>query len=209
MMGITHGVSGATIWVASTTILDLPPDQVLLGGVLTMGASILPDIDHPNSTVSRSLGKLSQGFAWLVSKIAGGHRNGTHSIIGVLILLGIALLTTYTGFGWIWVWLMLLSTLVLVGKERGLLIGVVSGILTLVWYQADDPGILPVVCLTLGTIIHILGDMITHGGCPLLYPDKKRYALGLFKTNSPPERAVFWALILLLIVSLVKLFGIW
>lgn len=209
MMGITHGVSGATIWVASTTILDLPPDQVLLGGVLTMGASILPDIDHPNSTVSRSLGKLSQGFAWLVSNIAGGHRNGTHSIIGVLILLGIALLTTYTGFGWIWVWLMLLSTLVLVGKERGLLIGVVSGILTLVWYQIEDPGMLPVVCLILGTIIHILGDMITHGGCPLLYPDKKRYAWGLFRTNSPPEKVVFYTLVLLLIISLVKLFGIW
>lgn len=174
-----------------------------------MGASILPDIDHPNSTVSRSLGKLSQIFAWIVSKIAGGHRNGTHSIVGVLILLGLALSTTLAGFGWFWVWWMLLSTLVLVGKERGLLIGVVSAILTSIWYYLDDPGLLPVICLILGTIIHILGDMITFGGCPIFYPEKKRYSLNWFKTDSPTERVVMIVLMGILVVSLAKLFGIW
>lgn len=208
MMGITHGVSGMTLWVGTTTILGLSPDVVLLGGVLTMGSSILPDIDHPNSTVSRSLGRLSQGFAWLVSHLAGGHRRGTHSIAGVVILLLIALLTTFAGFGWLWVWLMLLSTLVLVGKEKGLLIGIISGILTLVWYHISDPGYLPVICLVVGTIIHILGDMITYGGCPIFYPNKKRYSAGLFKTNSPPERAVMLGLIITLLVSLAYLFGI-
>lgn len=209
MMGVTHGVSGITLWVSTTTIMELPPDQVLLGGVLTMGASILPDIDHPNSTVSRSLGKLSQGFAWLVSKIAGGHRNGTHSAIGVLILAFLALSTTLIGFGWIWVWLMLLATLVLVGKEKGLLVGIVAAILTLVWYQIADPGLLPVVCLTAGTIIHILGDMVTYGGCPVFYPKRKRYSLGWFKTNSPVEQFVLYLFLVALVVSITKLFGIW
>lgn len=209
MMGVTHGLSGGVIWIAGGLVVGLPPDEILLGSVLTAGSSILPDIDHPGSTVSRSLGKLSQGFAWLVSKIAGGHRNGTHSLIGVLILLGISLSTTLVGFGWIWSWLMILSVLVLVGKEKGLLIGLVAAILTLAWYHVDDPGMLPVWCLTIGMVVHILGDMVTYGGCPVFYPDRKRYSLGLFKTDSVAEKFVYYLLSLALIVLLTKTFGIW
>ncbi len=209
MMGKTHGVSGLTLWVVGSTMISLPPEDVVLGGILTMGASILPDIDHPNSTVSRSLGILSRGFSWLVSHIAGGHRKGTHSLIGVIILGILAFGTTVVGWGWIWVWCMLLSMLVLIGKDRGLTIGLMSAILTAFWYYMDDPGLLPAVCLVSGTVIHILGDMLTHGGCPIFYPKKQRYSLGLFKTNSPVEKVLLVIMTGITVFFLGISFGIW
>ena len=46
---------------------------------------MLPDIDHPDSTISRSFGFLTEWFAWLVDKLSGGHRHGTHSLLGIMV----------------------------------------------------------------------------------------------------------------------------
>ena len=50
---------------------------------LTAGAAVLPDIDHPNSTLAHCFGFLTKSFAWLIGKVSGGHRHLTHAILGV------------------------------------------------------------------------------------------------------------------------------
>ncbi|WP_424563184.1 metal-dependent hydrolase, partial [Trebonia sp.] len=45
----------------------------------------MPDIDHPDSTISREFGFLTQAFAWLVDRLSGGHRHGTHSFVGIAV----------------------------------------------------------------------------------------------------------------------------
>ena len=81
---------GAGIGVA---VFGLSSPTWLIPTVAVCGAAILPDIDEPGSTVSREFGLVSEGFSFLVNKIAGGHRKLTHSLLGV----GIVLVTKQTG----------------------------------------------------------------------------------------------------------------
>jgi membrane-bound metal-dependent hydrolase YbcI (DUF457 family) len=60
------------------------------------------------------------------------------------------------------------------------------------------------VCVALGMVAHVAGDMLTHDGCPLLYP-LSRYEFGLLPepiritTNKLAER---WVISPLLLVGL-------
>ena len=68
------------------------------------------------------------------------------------------------------------------------------------------PGHVPVlaVSVALGALAHVAGDMLTHDGCPLLYP-VSRYEFGLLPepiritTNKLAER---WVISPLLLVGL-------
>jgi hypothetical protein len=53
--------------------------------VITVGAGVLPDIDHPDSTIARSFGFLTEASAWLVGPIYSGHRHSTHSPAGIAV----------------------------------------------------------------------------------------------------------------------------
>jgi membrane-bound metal-dependent hydrolase YbcI (DUF457 family) len=66
-------------------LLHVTAPGLLAGLVLTAGAGVLPDIDEPGSTIARSYGFLTETFAWIVHHLSGGHRKGTHSVIGVLV----------------------------------------------------------------------------------------------------------------------------
>ena len=58
------------------------------------------------------------------------------------------------------------------------------------------------VCVALGMVAHVAGDMLTHDGCPLLYP-LSRYEFGLLPepvritTNKLAERWVISPLLLI------------
>src|SRR5699024_893467 len=66
MRGGHHAISGPAAWMAlagSATVRGhqaglglwaLSSEQVLAGAVVATGAALLPDIDHPGATVSRS-----------------------------------------------------------------------------------------------------------------------------------------------------------
>lgn len=82
MMGSRHALSGAALCLGGG-ILALPAlAGVALFSTLGAGFSVLPDIDHPDSGVAKCLGPISRGMAWGVSRMSGGHRNGTHSFAG-------------------------------------------------------------------------------------------------------------------------------
>src|SRR5216683_2961333 len=83
MLGHTHALSGAATGAAAGTVLHAGSSGGAALALLCAGFATVPDLDHCGTTASRSFGFLTEAFAWLVSKASGGHRHGTHSILGV------------------------------------------------------------------------------------------------------------------------------
>ncbi|WP_312830884.1 metal-dependent hydrolase [Pantoea eucrina] len=106
----------------------------------TLLTCLLPDIDHPRST-------LGQRFRWLSQPIARafGHRGFTHSLLAVAISL----------------WLFKVN----VPADWFLPADVLQG-------------------LTLGYLSHIVADMLTPAGVPLLWPCRWRFRLPILRSQS-------------------------
>jgi len=85
MLGRDHALSGAFAFAALGPTLHVTGSHLAAGVLLTAGAGVLPDIDHPDSTIARSFGFLTESFAWFVARISGGHRHGTHSLAGIAV----------------------------------------------------------------------------------------------------------------------------
>ncbi|WP_373975037.1 metal-dependent hydrolase [Chitinibacter sp. SCUT-21] len=49
----------------------------------------------------------------------------------------------------------------------------------------------PVLPLVVGYLSHIIGDMLTPSGVPLLWPVKQKFSLNLFKADGPMERTIY------------------
>lgn len=114
-----------------------------------MIGGVLPDIDHPKSTVGRKVPFLSHPISAVF-----GHRGITHSLIMTIAILFVLYIATQFPD-----------------------------------YQQYKPLVAP---LCIGYLSHILGDMMTPSGVPLLWPHKKNYSLKLFRTNSWQEDASVW-----------------
>lgn len=83
-----HAVTGAATWIGgcvAATIAarrGLPAPnptwyQLFAGAIICAGAALLPDIDHPDSTVTRSLGPISRILSAILAWIAGATRRIT------------------------------------------------------------------------------------------------------------------------------------
>ena len=196
MMARTHALSGAAGWLAATPLIhgaagvSLGPNEVIAGAVVTAGAALLPDLDHPQATVSRALGPVSQLLSRGVHAAAGGHRQATHSLLFVVAVgvamwalvevnaepvLGTAVAGLCVGLairavgpkqmhsgGWLDLTL-IAWTLVLTGVGVAL-VG------TLAWLPFAVTG---------GVVLHLVGDLVTPRGVPLLWPRRGRYAIPL------------------------------
>ena len=91
MMGRTHALSGLVVGVAAGQFVwHLNPAHLAVAAVVTAGAAVLPDIDHPDATCAREFGFVTKAFAWVIEHISGGHRHGTHSLVGVAAFTGAA-----------------------------------------------------------------------------------------------------------------------
>jgi membrane-bound metal-dependent hydrolase YbcI (DUF457 family) len=196
MLGRDHALSGAFAFAALGPTLHVTGSHLAAGVLLTAGAGVLPDIDHPDSTIARCFGFLTEAFAWVVARISGGHRHGTHSLAGITVFtLGALAAGAYqlsgarTGghpaFSWHMVpaglYLALLYSAALralhVGGHHGDLLGIGGAILTC--YTGFDlfridlgHWHVPMLALAtgLGCAAHIAGDELTHGGCPIFWP---------------------------------------
>lgn len=84
MIARTHVMIGFTYGMALLPVVErgeyTPLQFVLLTSGLVIG-SLLPDIDHPQSTISRKL----PPAGWIASKLVS-HRGFFHSILGCVIL---------------------------------------------------------------------------------------------------------------------------
>lgn len=189
VMGRQHCTCGLIAGMALAGAVPAPGPVRLLAVAVTGGAALLPDLDHPQATAARSLGVVTRVLAHGVDRLSlavyyatrgerdpadrhSGHRLLTHTAAGCL---GAGVCVALAG-------LLLPVTLIAVA-------GLLGGLLALglrfagpplavssaglAWLAlSQHPGwwwAIPV-CIIVGTIVHILGDMVTNSGAPLLWP---------------------------------------
>ncbi|GAA4473474.1 metal-dependent hydrolase [Enteractinococcus fodinae] len=167
-------------------MLDVGPAGVLLGAVICAGAALLPDIDHHNASIAHSLPPVSMAMARFFQTASGGHRNGTHSIVGVLFFAVVAWLAGFIaiedvgilgdlniGAGLIAVILSAFAFKVLRfmpkrARKVPWVAGISFGVLTTLLFPEGPIWLMT--CVVLGVVVHIAGDMLTKEGCNLLWP---------------------------------------
>lgn len=174
---------------------EVSPITFALGAILIPGAAMINDIDHHNATIAHSLPKIggiipspTQEVARFVGRISGGHRHGTHSILGILIFTLLAYLATFlnipiggrdiaVGSGIIALFLTAFTLKVFhVGKSeawlpRWFISACIAACVT--WFFPSEWGVLPLI-VGLGAFVHCLGDSLTVGGVPWLWPIKPK-----------------------------------
>lgn len=212
MMGGHHAATGAAAWIAITTSFKLPtgrlpeivgwmPEAIPLGfglleqtpiagiagAMVCAGAALLPDADHRRATIAHSLPPVSNAICAGIGEVSGGHRNGTHSLLGIGIFTALAwVVGLWTldseRFGLIYPGAGLLAVLLVSFALKALkfipdtmaklpwLLSIPAGIFVAI-FSPDEQNWL-VLAVAVGCAVHILGDMLTVGGCNLLWPVK-------------------------------------
>ncbi|ABD11505.1 hypothetical protein ThrDRAFT_04087 [Frankia casuarinae] len=221
MMGRTHALSGAVVWLAVAPLLSreqwlgshavsLSSSQVIAGAVVSAGAALLPDIDHPHGRIANTFGPVTRVMCRWISRAAGGHRHATHSILfalGMGVVMG--LLAARFEYGW-WA-----ALFVLVGFGlRGLGLDfekhehwssvmdcVTAGVAVFLMHGIDMS--FAGYAVTLGCLAHLAGDCLTPRGCPLLWPVTWRMETVLVPRTD--GRIEHWVVVPLLAVAAVIL----
>lgn len=212
MMGRTHAATGVLLASIGSLVTSADVPSALVALMVLPGLALLNDIDHPNSTVSRS-------FGWWTSIPARfmKHRNSTHSIPGITTFALITWAAISAQGGWLanaWIAFILaapsiaaLRALKIVKWKSWVGYLPILPAIAIAWFPADLAASGMAVPLNwlplavwLGMFTHILGDVVTRGGCPLFWPiSKHRTQLSWFKTNSRGELialVLIWILIL-------------
>jgi len=226
VLGRTHILSGAALFNAATLIpqLDMHPSLLARAAytAVAAGAASLCDLDSCNATASRSFGLASQGVAACIGWVSRGHREGTHSGVGLAAFTGytagtLAVLTAPHGLPHIPAWTVRDAAGILLAGI--LMFCLASALEALHWAKrhtadlialaaagfvvidhARIPGMagLPT-AVAVGIVAHILGDMCTEHGCPLLWPwSERRFHLVprwlQFSTGTRPEHVIAFGL---------------
>lgn len=190
MMGHGHATTGAAAWVALTTttsgglgVVPMSTEHVVAGALVTAGAALLPDSDHHSGTIAHSLPPLSNVITRGVGALTGGHRHGTHSLLGVTVAFALAWVLAplrvdvpgHPDFqlgAWLLVLLMVSFAARALRLTRGWLSSwaIALGAATAaVWFAPDQMWWLPM-AVGIGCVTHVLGDALTTQGVPLLWP---------------------------------------
>lgn len=201
MMGRTHAATGLLAGLLLGPALGL--DRLAEVGpfaVTCAGYALLPDLDHPSSTVTRTLGPVT-GIAsaglrrcsaalYRATKgrrdepVAGTHRHASHTLIFAA-LIGLLCWASTAAWG-VWAVTAWLAFGLLLAYDRlGKLVLLPFGVAAATWIpQVDGPagfGAAALAALTAsagwlgiavaaGCVVHCLGDALTESGCPFLFP---------------------------------------
>ncbi|UOR10364.1 metal-dependent hydrolase [Halobacillus amylolyticus] len=190
MMAPGHQVVGFTCGVATVTLLPkltlLPqtPLQTILFFVFVLFGSLLPDIDTPRSTLGQKFWRILMLIllaAFLLYLFAPEFFNVYRDELKIFAIL-------------------MLPLLIMVRTHRKMthslsfivLLGVYS---YLIGYLVTVPSYY-FLGLMIGTLSHLLGDVVTSKGIPLFYPLTKRHYRFLltFRTGSQVEKITVFAL---------------
>lgn len=175
MMGYSHSVTAAGAWLLLHELGITPEQDAATLTVTTLacaGAGMFPDADHKRGTIAHSIPPLSNITVAFIAAISGGHRKGTHSIIGVLAFWAVAYFAqqlTYNNIPWV--------SLLLTGFAGGLALRVFGtpggwiGAIGLSWlaWHTESLWLVPWAIFT-GCVVHILGDLVTTRGVNILWP---------------------------------------
>lgn len=198
MLGRTHALLAACVYMSAAPLVGVDGVDLVVGTLVCAGAGVAPDLDHPSSSMTNALGVIGRPVSSLVSAVSGGHRAGTHSLVGSLIA---------TAGAW---WLAMVSPsmwplaivaaflasvalpLLAVQLRRGtaasagLLVGIATGWAVI---AAVGGGVWFPFAVAVGWTLHWLpGDMITPQGVPVAWPlSKRRVSLALLVTGSRKE----------------------
>jgi membrane-bound metal-dependent hydrolase YbcI (DUF457 family) len=146
---------------------------------------MLPDADHPSATIAHSVPVIGKVVTSGISKASGGHRHGLHCLLAVFVTWLLAI-----GLGFItwqpeW-WHQVISfgpaimtaaavafavKALKLSKKSWLLAWIMGfSVAIFIAFFAPDEQHWFVLCLTLGYGVHLIGDFMTTGGLPLLWP---------------------------------------
>lgn len=197
MLAKGHALTGAAAFLAVGPLVTTDAAQLAVGTLLCAGAATVPDIDHPASTVSRTGGFATQAVGAAVRVAAGGHRQATHSLLFVAActaavhLFVIASADTTAAA-------VITGTLIavaapLIAKSFGgrLSFGAfflaAAGSAFVIFDGHVPVGSWFTTAIGLGVFMHLIGDMLTPEGVPLLWPVRHRFGVGLFTTAGAVE----------------------
>jgi len=200
VLGVSHALSGAALGLAVAgfvpQLLGEHPDAgtVLTFTAVCAGAALLPDLDHPSSTATRRFSAASFVACHVVRPLSrvvydltrgrrdtgrGSHRGLTHTVVGAA-LLGVAVNVASARFGTPVLVGTLFVCLALAIKGLDALVPgppslVIAAGLTYAIEQAVPGGTGGTAgwlgtAVTIGMVVHSIGDAITESGAPLLWP---------------------------------------
>jgi len=204
MMCTSHVAGALTVGVGFAAVLDHAPLPIrALAVVVTGGAGLLPDLDHPGGKASRSLGFVTRYLARAVKEVAvsvyqatrtdedppgagGGHRKLTHTIPGALGfgLIALAAVLAHPLGGAI-VGGLMCGLMSLGFRSLGFGFTLAGGWLTW-WALGTYHGwwwAVPV-AVSLGAMAHIGCDAFTNAGVPILWP-ATRHGQRWYRVKTP------------------------
>lgn len=206
MLASSHAATGMIVGLATVSWAATgAPWWVQVGWVTVCGgAAVLPDLDHPGSKVSSMWGPVTGSLAVLVSRLARGHRAGTHD--AVLAPVTVAA-TAWLASWWLPAFAVVMAiTLGLVLRVTVLRGGTLTWLVNLAasavcsWGLVQYPSLVDAghtllpIALAIGVLTHLAGDLLTPEGIPVpiawLFDPGRRVALGLFTTGQTVERVL-------------------
>jgi len=194
----------------------LTPAQIGASAVVAAGASLLPDIDFPESTIAHALGPVTGVLSHVAHLVARGHRQGTHGLLCAAAL-GLGLTAALASSGGRYVaagvaFLCAALALRVLTEARGLVCAGLAAAVAVAVTAVAPPAAL-VVAVVAGHLLHLAADALTTEGVPLLWPvSKQRFRLPLVRTGDSRERCIaglsgLVALYLLIATVLVPVFS--
>lgn len=184
MLGRSHLLVGAAGFITTSGPLlelagqpALSVNELVAGTVVCAGAAMLPDLDHPNATVARSLGPVTGVLSKVIATLAGGHRMGTHSLpfavlMGLLVTFGLAQWQSPILALALCFFFTSLVARVLTEADGAVCAAIsagVAGVMVMATPVTADLSWLAL-AITLGCLLHMLADLVTTEGIPLLWP---------------------------------------
>lgn len=200
MLGVSHALSGAALGLAVVGLVPRLVGEIpSAGSVLTFaavcaGAALLPDLDHPSSVATRRFSAASWVACHVIRPLSrlvydltrgrrdtgrGSHRGLTHTVVcAVLLGLGINLASARFGtpvlVGTLFVCLALaikgLDALVPGPPSLVIAAGLTYAVERFVPGGTDGTAGWLGAAVTLGMVVHAVGDAVTESGAPLLWP---------------------------------------
>jgi membrane-bound metal-dependent hydrolase YbcI (DUF457 family) len=200
MMGPSHALSGAAVWLAGSLALDQfagyeqSPLAIAVGTAVCAGGALFPDLDlsgkvtrnQGGATVARTFGVVSLFVAEVIEKLSlgvyhatklskdphrkNGHRTLTHTL-PFTALVGWGTTSLCAAYGkWAVIGILFDQWAKRAGWVVVTLLSAGAAYFTYLNLPGDRGYPMIGLAMAVGCLVHILGDMITSNGVPLLWP---------------------------------------